>query len=162
MPDLSGNRRRVSARQQLVHEWLYVFITGLAIFISLSWIWVVAYFGYNLNDAGKGGALGVALSFFMLFGRRNYAKIIASTHDQIRRLMQRIDSIAEQIATSRDLTGGDIDEEIDFIETANAASSGSQAFQNAVLTASSVMGTLAWGFGDWAAEMMRHYHFLVR
>ena len=162
---------KASIAEQLAHEWRYVSAAALSVCISLIWIWAVARFGYKPDNAGRGGAIGVALSFLMLFGRRNYAKIVSATHTEVKLLREQISSLAQQHAKrDTDLAATDAiklieresaaTEAIELIESESAATQGSQAFLNIVLSVSSVIGTLAWGFGDLAVELMRNYHFL--
>ena len=97
----------------------------------------------------------------MLFGRRDYGKIISSTHAEIKELDDKIGALSQEIAPIVEDRDSVITEEIEVMATSSSATLGSQTFQNIVLSVSSVIGTLAWAFGDWAAKGMWHYHFLV-
>lgn len=147
-------------RDQLTYEWKHIVVTALCFAISLGWIWVVGRYSiYKTADAGRGGAIGVATSFAMFFGRRNYPKLIYSTHEKIKELTAKLAELAQLNAPSSCIESdiADLKEQVALVESYFAVNAGSQSFQNILLTISSVTGTLAWGWGDWLADQMRAY-----
>jgi len=135
MTDLSRRQRLIifviSNRQNLL-------VTASAILLSLGWIVGAAYYDkQDTASAGRGGALGIALSFYLLFiggrlGNRVFGILTRGSLDKP-------DSLnAEKKA----------DAVIAWLNT-NAAES---KRQNWFLAAASITGTLAWGFGDLAAR----------
>lgn len=93
-------------------------------------VWAAATNHYA--DGGRGGALAVALAFFTLFTDRGTAA----------RVFNRETKTTEQ--------------NVDNIRTTLAVFFDWQGTERIALTISSVVGTLAWGFGDVAAAMLQH------
>jgi hypothetical protein len=88
----------------------------------------------SASDGGRGGALAVALSFFMLFAGRgtpeNAMEAVLPGNQQ-----------------------GDVEFEIARLRGAVTSLLDWQAKEKIYLTTSSVVGTLAWGFGDSLAAL---------
>ena len=107
----------------------------------------------HAGDAGRGGALAVALSFAMLFlGRGTAESALEAQFTRDGRIVERgheEETPSEQLA-------------LDVARVRNAVASmlDWQQREKLWLTVSSVTGTLAWGFGDicaqWLCGLIRH------
>ncbi len=86
------------------------------------------------TDGQRGGALAVALTFFMLFAGRGTPEEALETEPP-----------ANLAASERPAF------EIARLRAALASMLDWQSQEKVYLTVSSVIGTLAWGFGDWVA-----------
>jgi hypothetical protein len=117
--------KRVSERLK------YFILSGSAIAVSLLWILGAAMLD-RPSDGGRGGAIGVALSFYILFANNNLAA----------RGYNRLGNAA-------------VKKQIEMIESRFDVADKATKRQNHFLIWSSVIGTIAWGFGDLAATMLR-------
>jgi hypothetical protein len=107
----------------------HIAITALAILFSFGWIVGAAY--YKLEDTGgRGGAIAVALSFYLLFIGGDLARRVQNTLQESATLDARMTGVEANLHI-RDLT---------------------TKHQNIYLAVSSIVGTIAWGFGDLAAK----------
>jgi hypothetical protein len=135
-------------------SWLLI----LCIALSFGGIAVAAFATCNPNDAGRGGALAVALSFAALFLSKSYGALI---YDLITKT---IPEIERNIGASPETTPPVSAEIKPFYDrlvmlenksTGLAAKLGTDAngqkIQNGYLAAASIIGTLVWGFGDLAS-----------
>jgi hypothetical protein len=109
----------------------YFILSGIAIAISVLWIIGAAILD-RPSDGGRGGAIGVALSFYILFANNNLA---ARGYNRLK--------------------NAPVKEQIEMIESRFDVADKATRRQNQFLIWSSVIGTIAWGFGDWAATGLR-------
>jgi hypothetical protein len=119
----------------------------LAVAVSLGGIILAASSDDPLGLGGRGGALGVAISFGILFARETLLEKPFLDLMQARRLARQI---AQQKVT-------DPEEGLDVIATFLEDKSAAQNRQNIALAIVGVLATLAWGFGDWAAVPLYPY-----
>jgi hypothetical protein len=129
----------------------YFLLTVVACGLSIGAIPVAAYLTKNAADGGRGGALAVALSFAMLFLNRD--------------LGTKIFKILTRKPTAPTPDGSDFlagaktaEEKTERLAVRVLAWEGKlntdalgQSRQNKFLAVMSIVGTLAWGFGDMAA-----------
>lgn len=101
--------------------------------VSLGGIAYAKWFGIAA-DGGRGGAIGVALTFFMLFLGRGTAE----------------KALEAPMPASGDLAK-DTAQDLSKVRGAVAAMLDWSGKEKLYLTVSSVFATLAWGFGDWIA-----------
>lgn len=128
-----------------------------SIILSLGGIAIGAWWA-KPEDGGRGGAVAVAMAFFILFVRRNYG---ARVYDA---LTKDIPKLREQIASSRqgkklEPETGDVDEirgQLTTLVSRLDTESDGQNRQNRALAWASCIGTLAWGFGDLLARYFQH------
>jgi hypothetical protein len=103
---------------------------------------------YDPLDGGRGGAIGVALAFYLLFVR------------------MRLGQAAYRIVTQNNDEQGDPSENKETFESVNRRIDGvllmlnteedNQHQQNKALTLASCIGTMVWGFGDWISEWLKN------
>ena len=108
----------------------------LAIVLSGAGIAYAVWFGMAA-DGGRGGAIAVGLTFFILFMGRGTAEAaleapLPQTGDALARLEQELARVRGALAASLDWSRK----------------------EKVYLTVSSVVGTLAWGFGDVVAKWL--------
>lgn len=105
------------------------------------------FISHKSVDAGRGGALAVALSFATLFLSRGYGDRVysiltvdADTASQlVAKLRGEVDDKAKLVTA---------DQKLDALFTKIQIDAGDQQVQNFYLAWSSVVGTIFWGFGD--------------
>ncbi len=107
-----------------------------AIVLSGAGIAYAVWFGVAA-DGGRGGAIAVGLTFFILFMGRGTAEAaleapLPQTGDALARLEQELARVRGALAASLDWSRK----------------------EKVYLTVSSVVGTLAWGFGDVVAKWL--------
>lgn len=127
----------------------------VSVVLSAGWI-VLARNSANSSDPGRGGAIAVALSFAYLFltpskGRETFAFLAQKVLIVREEMMAPTDDVAEQIGRLRDR----MNRIADAIVGCQRLDDKAIARQNALLAASSVVGTLAWGFGDLIAKILQ-------
>ena len=134
----------------------YGLVVSVSIVLSAGGILLAAH--GDPSDGGRGGALAVALAFFVLFIRRNYGARVYEA------LTVELPSLKGQIAKLR--AGGDpsaansegvdaLKRQVTAIVARLETEAKGQRGQNIVLAAASIIGTLAWGFGDVIAKWLK-------
>jgi hypothetical protein len=116
--------------------------TIVSFLLSGGGIFLAAALGHP-SEGGRGGALAVALTFAMLFLGRGTAQ----------RLLDDNDFKSES---------DDPDKKITHLRNALRALVGWQQKEKPYLFWASVVGTLAWGFGDLAASALQHCFPITR
>jgi hypothetical protein len=137
----------------------------LCIVLSVGWI-IASAITNHPADGGRGGAIAVAVSLVVMFLSRGYgskaflARISSITSEEqlkgieadtnapdanarISALEQNVSAIVTAIRTSQDITDS------------------STRRQSWFLAISSGVGTIAWGFGDWAVQWAQMLFHLV-
>lgn len=125
-----------------------LFILIASILISFGWLWLFSE-TRNSSDPGRGGAISVALSFAYLFLNRGTGpaifKMVAKDAPQLKKNFGSSPaSQAEHVTNLQSELDNLIDQLVNYQERVER----DNAEQNKYLAASSVIGTLVWGFGD--------------
>jgi hypothetical protein len=127
--------------------------------ISAYGVWYGAH--HCPSDAGRGGAIAVALAFASLFVQRGSGvvtyKIVAEDFPRLQSELQTIlESFRAAPAAKAGASGIDaIKKRVDGIFDQIKSNAASQTRQNWAIAASSIVGTLAWGFGDIMAQWLK-------
>ena len=120
----------------MVKNWTVLII---ALGLSLGWIIYAAL--HSTADGGRGGALAVCLSLCTLFWNAPYGV-------KVQRELQEAQVSAKNGAESLEIA-------VDGILSRMNIEADGLGKQNRFLFWSSGLGTLAWGFGDWAAQWLQ-------
>jgi hypothetical protein len=132
----------------------YWLVVAVAVLLSAGGIGIAAV-ASSPADGGRGGAVAVAFSFFMLFVRRDYgARLLRAIIDDIPKLREHINALRGGKEPGPPFADG-LDElkrnvEAIIVRLDNEASG--QRNQNLALAVASIIGTITWGFGDWGAQ----------
>jgi hypothetical protein len=103
-------------------------------------------------DAGRGGAIAVAISFGMLFlSRGRGAQTFDTLYDGLPTLRTELEALTAS-DPKPEASAAQIKRLATALKTWLTIDAQATSRQNIFLAISSVVGTLAWGFGDWAAE----------
>lgn len=134
----------------------YILVFAICLGFSFGGV-VLSAFRNQYADGGRGGAIAVALAFATIFMGRGYGSV------PIEALLRRLSRRARTLPGQEGLKGTDarleeLNSDVQAIARSLRASQSisirNTTEQNAYLAASSVIGTLVWGFGDWAAEWL--------
>jgi hypothetical protein len=134
----------------------YGWVVVVSIVLSAGGILLAAY--GDPADGGRGGAVAVAFAFFVLFIHRDYGARVYKA------LTLELPSLKAQIASLR--AGGDpsaansegvdaLKRQVTAIVARLETEAKGQKGQNVALAVASVIGTLAWGFGDVIAKWLK-------
>ena len=124
--------------------------------IAISWIIVSAY-AANTDGAERGGAIAVAIAFGSLFVSRGYGlkgyEIVTEGRKQLKALTTQNTNPNknDEVASLEDLN-----QKLDALFVAMQTNEKSQKKQNSYIAASSVVGTICWGFGDIIATVLQN------
>ena len=137
----------------------YFVLTAVACVLSIGAIPIAVWLTGNAADGGRGGALAVALSFGVLFLNRNFGSRIyqaLTTTAPIVEALKELNAAEPKRDTGKppDQQITELAERIDALTTSITADSQGQIRQNKFLAVMSVVGTLAWGLGDLAAQCL--------
>ena len=127
-----------------------VYNAGITASILLSVGGVVrgAFFSKNCLDGQRGGALGVAAAFAILFLSRNYGqRVYESILDIDSSLSQHITSLVND-EQAQEFTNAELTRIIISILGRINVTADEQRRQNIALAVASVISTIVWGFGD--------------
>lgn len=113
-------------------------VLGVSVVACTAGIVYAVWYG-RAADGGRGGAVAVAISFAALFASRNTPRDVLEMTDPAKHGSAAPAELAEGMRRLR---------------TAMATLIDSQATEKVYLTASSVGGTLVWGFGDLIAAAL--------
>ena len=127
---------------------LYSLGIGCSIFASVGGVLYGAFVSKKCVDGQRGGAIGTAAVFLILFLSRNYGEYVYEAILDIRpHLRSRMDALSKpgpvEVFSQEDLTWLTIA----ILGKLKVAASEQQT-QNVYIAIASVIGTLAWGFGD--------------
>jgi hypothetical protein len=136
----------------------YNLVLASCVLLSLGGIvWAAA--ADSAADAGRGGAIAVAVSFVVMFLSRGYGA---------RALLARMSTIDSKVQLSRLAGKPEPDDQTKIanlnhdvaaiaaaLRTSQRITDASLTRQNRILAISSGIGTIAWGFGDWAVPMCK-------
>ncbi len=151
--------------------YLGVFFVSTA--ISLGGIPFAAYICKSDADAGRGGALGSALAFLFLFVTNDYGtklfKAVTKDLPELKARVERLKAHAAAPAEAAPATGevkiAMLEQKISKIETEVSTlvnridiDGQGQRAQSIWLAVATVIGTIAWGFGDLAAKYLLPPH----
>lgn len=135
----------------------YVLVLIACITVSIAGIGLAAFL-HSPSDGGRGGALAVVASFAALFLGRDFGAIpitVLALRQEILKLRRAaVPAHAEDTGDPLDRLEGDLDALVSALKAANVHGASSTREQNWFLAISSILGTLAWGFGDWAAAWL--------
>lgn len=139
----------------LDRSWIVVL---LAVAISLAW-WLAAWLLERPADAGRGGALAVALAFLVLFMHRSQGdRIFAVLAEEGPKLLASLEPAPESGGADNEARMRRLERRLaDLVDaiTATRGYEGRQASRlNLHLSVASVVGTLVWGFGDVVASWL--------
>jgi hypothetical protein len=116
---------------------------------------------HNYQDGGRGGAVAVAIAFAALFVRHDFGqKAYDTVAIEVPKVKQELAAFLESMYPSAAPAAHsqaieNLTARIDgLVEQVRINSSG-QSRQNGWLAAASIVGTLAWGFGDWIAHTLQ-------
>jgi len=117
--------------------------------LSAGGIFYAAYVTKNPGDAGRGGALAVALSFVVLFLSRGHGTKAYEI------LTKEAAEVSRNLAKLRASGGADLNEDkVAAIISKTKIDANVQHVQNVYLAWSSAIGTIAWGFADIVAQWL--------
>jgi len=127
----------------------FIAVAVVATLLSVGGILIAALWSKDAGDGGRGGALAVALSFLVLFlsrayGSQAYTILTEGASDLENALTQLRDDRAGKSKPAYEA-------KVDALVTKADIEATAQSTQNRYLAFSSVVGTIAWGFGDTAA-----------
>jgi hypothetical protein len=136
----------------------YLAILILAIALSAGGIAYAVHCSKNQDDGGRGGALAVALAFVVLFVSRGQgAKVYDILADEGPELLKKIEAL-QVTRPALGETAGKVannptaETRVNALVAKLRTDSNDQRKQNIYLAFTSVIGTLAWGFGDLIAK----------
>jgi hypothetical protein len=144
-----------------IAEWLnsqrgrYSILVALLLVASWVGIWWGAYVSGAISNGQRGGAVGVAITFFILFARREIG--VSGYVDQLKGPPDVREQIVDILADKRldPLTK----EEMTVFATAVferfKVEAAETTFQNFVLIPASIFTTVVWGFGDCASGWLQ-------
>jgi hypothetical protein len=109
-------------------------------------------------DGGRGGAIAVALAFFVLFVRRDYgARVYAALTKEIPAIKEEVSLLRQSkpapAASAPDI--GQVKRQVTAIVSRLDTEADGQKIQNRALAWASCIGTIAWGFGDVLASWLK-------
>ncbi len=136
---------------------MHFLVLLICLAISFGDIFFANNIQHDSSQAGRGGALACAISFFSLFINRSYGlevfRLSAVTLPEIENRVLRLRGITseENLSKRIDLL---IDAIIDMIEVDLLG----QKKQNFFIALSAGVGTIFWGFGDVFAELLMPVH----
>ncbi len=137
----------------------YTLVVVVSTLLSAGGIAIAVYRG-DPSSGGRGGAIAVAVAFFVLFIRRDYgARVYAAITKDIPKLRAQIASLSkgsEPAAANRDGVL-ETERQITGIVARLATEAKGQKAQNIALALASIIGTLSWGFGDLVAQYLIGY-----
>lgn len=122
--------------------------------VLVSLIWILACAALNdLGNAGDGGAVGITLSLLVFFTEnRNPSKNLEIMERIVRLVESNSDLIGTNPNVNRDVLREALKCDINDTKTARKQ-------QDRNLALSSIISTIAWGFGDNAASFLRLIFF---
>ena len=151
--------------------YLTVFFISLA--CSIGGIPFAAYVCKSDADAGRGGAIGAALAFLFLFVTNDYGtKLFKAVTEELPDLKARILRLKTQATAPAEVapTNGEarvarleqkinkIESEVSILVNRIDIDGQGQRAQSIWLAVATVIGTIAWGFGDLAAKYLLPRH----
>jgi hypothetical protein len=134
------------ARMPEVRRYQIVLVASLI--LSFGGI-VIAHLADAPDDGGRGGALAVAISFAALFVSRGHGRRFIDAAEEIGTLESVLGKFKGTKARQPDLD--QIKFKLKALRDGIAIDAHRQKVQNGYIAAAAVVGTLAWGFGDWLA-----------
>jgi hypothetical protein len=144
-----------------VHDVRY----GAIFLASVAFSWCGISWGVHnkASDGGRGGAIGVAIAFTTLFARKDlgqkaYEYIAIKLPQAKRKLdedMQKILPGSASKHSEQTLVLETLSSQLAGILGEVRINSNGQNRQNWWIASASVIGTLAWGFGDWLAGQVQ-------
>lgn len=136
---------------------LYRLVVLVSIVLSVGGI-VIAACLTEPSDGGRGGAIAVAVAFFVLFVRRPYgARVYQALTKDLPKLREEIKNLREgkdRASTSVPDKLDDLKRQVTSIVSRLDVEADGQRNQNIALAWASCIGTLAWGFGDMIAKWL--------
>lgn len=131
-------------------------VLALAVLLSLGGVLVATFATQNSGDGGRGGAIAVALSFLILFVSRDVgSRAYTIFTEEAAELAKHVEKLRGSAAVPDEnkpvipdgVLIGALSAKADIEATILKV-------QNGYLAFASVIGTLAWGFGDVAARYL--------
>ncbi|HEV2962129.1 MAG TPA: hypothetical protein VG649_09920 [Candidatus Angelobacter sp.] len=135
----------------------YGLVVLIAVVLSVAGV-LIGAFVTDPADGGRGGAVAVALAFIVLFVRRDYgSRVYDALTKDIPALRQQIRNLREGKAdVPKDGENlAEIKKQVTAIVSRLDTESDGQKDQNRALAWASCIGTIAWGFGDLAAKLLK-------
>jgi hypothetical protein len=133
----------------------YLVVLAVAIALSVGGIAYAVHGSKNKDDGGRGGALAVAVAFIVLFVSRSQgARVYTILAEEGPELLNRIEAQAGATPdpAAKQADGSPAETKVDALLAKLRTDANEQRIQNIYLALTSVIGTLAWGFGDLIAK----------
>jgi len=133
----------------------YLAVLALAIALSAGGIAYAVHGSKNKDDGGRGGALAVAVAFIVLFvGRSQGTKVYTILAEEGPQLLNSIEAQAGATPdpTADQADSSPVETRVNALLAKLRTDANEQRIQNIYLALTSVIGTLAWGFGDLIAK----------
>ena len=152
---------------------MYLGVFFLSAAISLGGIPFAAYICKSDADAGRGGAIGAALAFLFLFVTNDYGtKLFRAVTKELPELRARVARLKTQTEAPPEVTAptveanvarleqkiNKIESEVSTLVNRIDIDGQGQRAQNIWLAVATVIGTIAWGFGDLVAKYLLPPH----
>jgi hypothetical protein len=143
-------------RKPIPQNTRYVLVVITSIVLSVGGILIAAH-RRDPSRGGQGGAVAVAFSFFVLFIRRDYGTRVytAITKDlpNLRAQIKNLRDGNDPAAANSDGVA-EVKRQITAIVARLETEAKGQKRQNIALALATVIGTIAWGFGDLGAQCL--------
>jgi len=144
-----------------IRFWL---VSGVSLAFSIGGILVCIFVVQAAPDAGRGGAIGVAIALGFLFISRDYGfKLYTTLTHDLPDLLERAKKIKQGEANSKALaapTVVDLEKRIALLASAIAIEGQAHRTESVFLAFATFVGTIVWGFGDMAAQyFIQHFLF---
>lgn len=138
--------------------------TGLVFIVSISasvgGVLFAACVKHNALDGGRGGAIGTAIALaFMLFSRdygsRLYVAVTRRLPDEEARIKRLEQKQPEPLVPEKiEVKVAEIEKHMNQLAAAMTIDARGQRVQNGFIVSATFIGTIIWGFGDWAAQYL--------
>ena len=139
---------------ELIVYWVVVI---LSIGISICWV-VFSAINHCPDEGGRGGAIGVAISFFALFASRSYGDLFLEHYNgELQKIRNGFAN--ETYGTESELRS--LRTRIDALDGKLKLDKLGQKRQSLFLSVSSIGSTIFWGFGDKFAGYVERFLYPI-
>lgn len=142
--------------------------TGLVFFVSISLSGGEVLYAAHVNhapDGGRGGAIGTAIALAFMFISRDYGtrlyRAVTRRLPDIEAHIKRLESKqpGQDTPQTIEVKVAALETKMNQLAAAITIDAKGQRIQNGFIVAATFIGTIAWGFGDWAANyLIQHPH----